>query len=59
MPFNYTQFQEAVKNLIENLVQLIDAAKAIRECENFINSADNRNFENYDIQQNCKVSSVD
>ena len=58
MPFNYTQFQEAVKNLIENLLQLIDAAEAIRECETFINSAENRNFENYDIQQNCDVGSI-
>lgn len=58
MLFNYTQFQEAVKNLVENLLQLIDAAKTIRKCETFISSAQNRNFESYDIQQTCDVSSV-
>jgi len=56
MPFNYTQFQDAVKRVIRNLTQLIDVATAIRQCEAFINSAENRNFDNADIRQDCNVS---
>ena len=50
-------FQEAVKTLIDSVTSLIKAAEAIRECEAFIKSSENKTFESNEIQQICDVRS--
>ena len=51
-----SRFQEAVKRLMQKLLQLIDAATAIKECENFIQQAKNVNFKSLDVQKDYDVS---
>ena len=56
MRFNSSEFQEAVKSLTQKLLQVIDVAIAVKQCKNFMESADITKFEVQNLQRNCNVS---